>query len=108
MKHLLKIVGIGLAIWLVSLLWLDINRVLMWPLFAGFIAGLTPAYLIGRIASRRHQGTPSGRVVRRPRSIAVPPRAKPAGNMSGQPTRPSPVLSRREQAASPTHPMPVV
>ena len=108
MKHLMKIIGLGLAIWLVSLLWLDINRVLMWPLFAGFIAGLTPAYLIGRIASRRYQDSPTGGVIRLPRPVAVPPRAKLAGNSSAQPTRPSPVLPRRDQTGSPTHPMPVV
>jgi hypothetical protein len=103
MKHLLKIVGIGLAIWLLSLLWLDINQVLMWPLFAGFIAGLTPAYLIGRVASRR-QSSPTGRVIRLPRPVAIQPRA----DLSVQPTRPSPVLSRRERTGSPTHPMPVI
>jgi hypothetical protein len=103
MKHLLKIIGIGLTIWLLSLLWLDINRVLLWPLFAGFIAGLTPAYLIGRIASRR-QSSPTGRVIRPPRPVVVPPRT----NLSAQPTRPSPVLSPRERTASPTHPMPAV
>lgn len=103
MKHLLKIIGLGLAIWVVSLLWLDINRVLMWPLFAGFVAGLTPAYLIGRIASRRHQGGSTRRLIRQPRPVAVPLSAE----LAAQPTRPSPVAPRRERSASPTHPMPV-
>jgi hypothetical protein len=103
MKQLLKIVGIGITIWLLSLLWLDINRVLMWPLFAGFVAGLTPAYLLGRIVSRR-KSSHHGRLVRLPVSVTVPPRS----DISAQSTRPSPVIPRREQASSPTHPMPVV
>jgi hypothetical protein len=108
MRHLLKIIVIGLAIWLLSLLWLDINRVLLWPLFAGFIAGLTPAYLIGRIASRR-QSSPTGRVIRPPRPVVLPRRAtRPTANLSAQPTRPSPVLNPRKRTSSPTHPMPVV
>jgi len=103
MKHLLKIVGIGLAIWLLSLLWLDINQVLMWPLFAGFIAGLTPAYLIGRIVSRR-KSFQYGRPIRPLPSVTVPP----ASGDSAQQTSPSPVLSRREPTSSPTRPMPVI
>jgi hypothetical protein len=103
MKHFLRVVGLGLGIWLLSLLWLDINRILMWPLFAGLIAGMVPAYLFGRIFNRRNRSSVT-RAVRPPRFTTISARS----DLSTLPTRPSPMIPRRKRASNPTRPMPAL
>lgn len=91
MKHLLKIIAAGLAIWFLSLVWLELNLILMWPLVMGMVVGMMPAYLLGRLLNQLSHGQ------------AVHPVYQ-----SLPQTRPSRVLARRERAANPTHPMPVL
>ena len=52
MKHLSKVIVTGLSLWLLGLLWLDLNRILLWPLFISLMSGMIPAYLLGWYLSR--------------------------------------------------------
>ena len=107
MKHLSKVIVAGLSLWLLGLLWLDLNRILLWPLFISLISGMIPAYLLGWYLSRAYDPRRS-----RPfNPSAQATRPNPTGRMSaptGGPTRPTRLVTRREQASTPTRPMPVL
>ncbi|MEW5960591.1 MAG: hypothetical protein AB1801_22945 [Chloroflexota bacterium] len=96
MKQLLKIIGLGLALWALSLIWLELNILLLWPLFAGLVAGLVPAYFLGRWLN-------TGRPGRLPAAATRPTRRPGLTDPADDPTRPSPPISAR-----PTRPMPAL
>ena len=107
MKYLLKIIAAGFAIWLLSLIWLDINLMLMWPLAMGIVVGMMPAYLFGRLLNLLSH-SPTVRPAYQLISPTRPSRIRQTIDLAAGPTRPSRVLTRRERAAQPTHPMPVL
>jgi hypothetical protein len=106
MKHLVRVIGVGLALWLLGLIWLDLNRVLLWPLFVSLIAGMIPAYLLGWYLSQLQN-----RHLPRPTSPPVhPTRPTPVQQtlaLSAGPTRPSQAMTPRKRSSNPTRPMPV-
>ena len=107
MKHLSKVIVAGLSLWLLGLLWLDLNRILLWPLFISLISGMIPAYLLGWYLSRAYDP-------RRARPVNPPAHATrptPTGQLptqTGDPTRPTRRLTHRERASTPTRSMPVL
>ena len=59
----LWIVGLGIAIWNLSLLWPGINRIPMWPVMIGVIlgiGGLVLALIIDKVSQERHSTNRSG------------------------------------------------
>lgn len=107
MKQLFKVIGLGLALWALSLIWLELNIFFLWPLFAGLVAGSVPAYMLGRWLNRQHRLDRSA-PVRRQADVTRPIRLGKPLDPSVGPTRPSAVRSRPAQAAVPTRPMPVL
>jgi len=106
MKHLIRVIGVGLALWLLGLIWLDINRILLWPLFVSLIAGMIPAYLLGWYLSRLHnQHLP--KLTDPPAQATRPTPARQISVLGAGATRPSQVVPPRERASNPTRPMPV-
>lgn len=103
MKRLLKIVLLGLGIWGVSLLWLELNRVLMSPLIFGLLLGTIPAYLFGHYLNRRSHGGDTG-AARLPAETTRPVTLG-SGRGASKPTQPMPA---RRRASQPTQPMPVM
>ncbi len=104
MKQLLKIIGLGVALWALSLIWLELNILLLWPLFAGLVAGMVPAYFLGRWLSLSR--TQPSRSMRAVAGITRPTHRSIIDPAIG-PTRPSLKKSPRERAAAPTRPMPI-
>ncbi len=107
MRYLLKIVIVGILIWILSLVWIEINSLLMWPLFAGVIGGMVPAYLFGR-SLRRYSRPQTVKTRSRYADPTRPSRLQPRPDLATGPTRPSRVLSTRDRAARPTRPMPAM
>lgn len=107
MKRLLKIIAAGLAIWLLSLIWLDLNLILMWPLVVGIVVGMMPAYLFGRLLNQLYHSQ-AVQPVYQPLPPTRPLPISRTIDLAVDPTRPSRVVTRQERAANPTHPMPVL
>ena len=103
---LLKIVSLGIIIWGLSLIWLDLNQMAASLIMLGLalgLAALLPAYFLGK-----HLGKHSNRrmpeqvfAVHRLRSTAV----VYARNHHSLPTRPMPVVQTLN--SRPTRPMPI-
>lgn len=107
MNRLMKIVGIGIMIWAITLPWLEFNRFLMSPVVFGALISVIPAYFLGqRLDQRRHK-----RTIRPARLAGAPTRPtvifQPA-TPSAAPTRPALGASARKRATRQTLPMPVL
>ena len=106
MKHLYRVVSLGIIFWLMSLVWLDLNLILMWPLFIGVIVGMTLPYFFSHFLNQiyhRHSFEQVPQYVQPTRPMRLWSRPDPASG----PTRPAAVLSPRQRASKPTHPMPI-
>lgn len=103
---LLKIFGLGIIIWSLSLIWLDLNQMAASLVMLGLVIGLAailPAYLLGkRLGKHSHRDAPKQVLsVHRLRATAV----VYARNHHSLPTRPMPVAQRLN--SRPTRPMPI-
>ncbi len=107
MKHLLKIIVVGVVIWLLSLIWLDLNMFLMSPLVMGVVVGMLPAYLLGRLLTQIYHSQTTQPLAQPFRPTHSNP-AQPASELAVGPTRPNRALNRQDRAANPTRPMPVL
>jgi hypothetical protein len=107
MNRLMKIVGLGMIIWAVTLPWLEFNRFLMSPVVFGALISVIPAYFLGQhLDQRRHK-----RMVRPARLAGAPTRPTvifQTAPQSAAPTRPALGISARRRAGRQTLPMPVL
>ena len=111
MKYFLKIIGVAIALWVLSLFWLELNVIFFWPLFMGAVVGVIPAYWLGRYLSRRHLFDPTRPILPilgsdTQATQPTPPWRRP--NLAADPTRPTRIRSAYERASSPTRPMPAL
>jgi hypothetical protein len=101
----LKIIGLGVAMWGLSLIWLQVNELLTSPVVLGLIIGLAimaPAYLLGQhIGRRSHRSEPASR----PQLDRTRPALVFARKHHSLPTRPMPVV--KNPHSRPTRPMPI-
>ena len=108
MNRVIKIIGLGIIIWAVTLPWLEFNRFLMSPVVFGALISVIPAYVLGyHLDQRRHHQT-----IVRPVHVSGAP-TRPArvfqrATRSSAPTRPALDVSARKRATRQTLPMPVL
>lgn len=108
----LKVTALGMAIWALGLVWLEVNLVLMSPITMGLIIGLStamPAYFLGRhfgwCRSQNSAGEQDMRSTRR-----IPVSQTQYRTTYRRHTRPTlPMYSSRSRSihSQPTHPMPL-
>ncbi|MCB0209268.1 MAG: hypothetical protein KDJ52_08055 [Anaerolineae bacterium] len=105
----LKIIGLGIALWGLGLIWLEFKLILLSPVILGLVAIMVigiPAYRLGCSVGQRYRLATSEQqpVVSLPRPT-VPVFARHHHSRS---TRPMPVIPPRQLHSNPTRPMPVV
>jgi len=108
MNRLMKIVGLGIIIWAVTLPWLEFNQFLMSPIVFGALISVIPAYFLGHhLDQRRHKAT-TIKPVGLSGAPTRPNRVFQTATRSSAPTRPALGVSARKRAARQTLPMPVL
>ncbi|MCB0191589.1 MAG: hypothetical protein KDJ65_06555 [Anaerolineae bacterium] len=106
----LKIVGLGIALWGLGLIWLEFKLVLLSPVILAFVAIVVigiPAYHLGCFVGQRYRLT----FTETPQpSVSLPRPTAPvfARYHHSRSTRPMPMLPPRQLHSNPTRPMPVV
>lgn len=105
----LKIVGLGIALWAVGLVWLEFKFVLLSPVVLGIVAIIAialPAYRLGQAMGQAYRPAPVK--VSPPARVVQPALPIFARHHHSRPTHPMPVIQARNLHSNPTRPMPVV
>ena len=99
----LKIVGLGITIWFLTLIWFELNELLTSPLMFGLIIGLAvilPVYLFGKWLGQQYHSGENIRInypTRSDRAVVF------ARHHHSLPTRPMPAIQQLH--SQPTRPM---
>ncbi|MCB0163007.1 MAG: hypothetical protein KDI79_02200 [Anaerolineae bacterium] len=102
----LKIVGLGIALWGLGLVWLEFKFVLLSPVVLGivaFVAIALPAYRFGQAVGQRYSLAPV-----QASSSVQPTSPIFARHHHSRPTHPMPIMQPQKLHSNPTRPMPVV